>query len=98
MTGNSKLETLLVLASASPRRRELLALLSIPFDVRPVGVEEVFRGSSPELEARRLAREKAEAARLLDPEAPIVAADTIVVLNGRILGKHLAGSEAAPTR
>lgn len=94
MTGDSKLETRLVLASESPRRRELLTLVGIAFNVRPVDVDETFRGSRPDLEARRLAREKAEAARLLDPAAPIVAADTIVVLDGRILGKPRDADEA----
>jgi MAF protein len=84
----------LVLASASPRRRELLSLLGIPFDVRPVDVVEITGGSRPEIEARRLAREKAEAARLVVPEAPILAADTIVVLDGMILGKPRDGNEA----
>ena len=94
MTGNAKLDTRLVLASASPRRRELLSLLGIAFDVRPVDVVEVTGGSRPEIEAQRLAREKAEAARLVVPEAPILAADTIVVLDGRILGKPRDGNEA----
>lgn len=94
MTGNSKLETRLVLASASPRRRELLSLLGVEFAVRPVDMDETFAGSRPEVEARRIAREKADAARLLDPEAPIVAADTIVVLDGRILGKPRDAEEA----
>lgn len=94
MTGNSRLETRLVLASASPRRRELLGLLGLEFDVRPVDVEEVFRGSRPELEARRLAREKAEAARLLEPAVPILAADTVVVLDRAILGKPSDADEA----
>jgi len=86
--------TRLVLASASPRRRELLALLGLEFEVRPVDVEEVFRGSRPELDARRLAREKAEAVRLLEPRAPVLAADTIVVLDGVALGKPRDADEA----
>lgn len=94
MTGNSKLESRLVLASASPRRRELLARLAIPFEVLPVDVDEAVRGSRADLEARRLAREKAEAARLLEPAAPILAADTVVVLEGRILGKPGDAEEA----
>lgn len=57
-------------------------------------VAEVIGGSSPEIEARRLAREKAEAARLIVPDAPILAADTVVVLDGAILGKPRDGDEA----
>jgi septum formation protein len=94
MTGSSELASHLVLASASPRRRELLSLLGVEFEVRPVDVDETFVGSRPEVEARRIAREKAEAARLVDPEAPIVAADTVVVLDGRILGKPRDAEEA----
>ena len=72
----------------------MLSLLGVAFEVRPVDVDEAFAGARPEVEARRIAREKAEAARLLDSEAPIVAADTIVVLDGRILGKPRDAEEA----
>ena len=57
-------------------------------------VVEVIGRSSAEIEARRLAREKAEAARLIVPDAPILAADTVVVLDGAILGKPRDGDEA----
>ena len=84
-----------VLASASPRRRDLFALLKLPFAVRPVEIDERMpaRGN-PEIIARRLAREKAEAARLIDPESGIVAADTVVALDGAILGKPSRPEEA----
>jgi MAF protein len=83
------------LASGSPRRRELLALLGLPFDVRPVDIDE-DAGRSPDAQivARRLAREKAEAARLVEPEAPIIAADTVVAYNGSLLGKPGDAGEA----
>jgi MAF protein len=88
----------LILASASPRRHDLLALLGVPFEVRPVDIAEETRdGSRAELVARRLAREKAEAARLGDHLAPILAADTIVVYAGEILGKPRDASEARET-
>jgi MAF protein len=84
-----------VLASASPRRRELLGRLGMPFEVRPVDiVEEIGGGSRPDIAARRLARDKAEAARLVDPESTILAADTIVVVDGRMLGKPGDAAEA----
>ena len=76
----------LVLASASPRRRELLALLGLTFDVVPGDVDETWRnGEPPEVHAERLAMEKAAAGRR--PGAVTVAADTIVVVDGTILGK-----------
>lgn len=85
----------LVLASASPRRRELLSRLEVPFDVLPVEVvEDATPGVRADILARRLAREKAEAARLLAPKAGIVAADTVVVLDGAVLGKPRDPREA----
>jgi MAF protein len=84
----------LILASASPRRRELLARLGIPFDVRPVSVIEEVDSANPAIVASRLARMKAEAARLAEPEEPVLAADTVVVYGGAILGKPRDAAEA----
>lgn len=84
-----------ILASASPRRRELLARLGIEFDVHPIDVDEdPGRATDPQIVARALARTKAEAARLLDPTFPILAADTVVALNGRLLGKPRDAADA----
>jgi septum formation protein len=89
------LSTRLILASASPRRRDLLARLGIPFEVRPVDIDERTPArSNPEIIARRLAREKAEAARLIDVNAAIVAADTVVALDGTILAKPKDSEDA----
>jgi MAF protein len=67
----------------------------MPFDVRPVDVvEKAERGVRADILARRLAREKAEAARLRDPDTDIIAADTVVVLDGTVLGKPRDPSEA----
>jgi len=85
---------MLILASASPRRREMLARLGIPFDVRPVSVIEEVDSTNPAIVASRLARMKAEAARLAEPEEPILAADTVVVHAGTILGKPRGAGEA----
>ncbi len=88
----------LVLASASPRRRELLANLGLDFEVRPVDLDETPRPGEPaEAYVARLAREKAAAALALgDPEAAelVLAADTVVVLDGELLGKPADPAEA----
>jgi septum formation protein len=78
----------LVLASASPRRRELLAQLGVPFDVVVSDVPETAEaGESPEEFARRVAREKAAEVACGCPDALVLAADTLVVADGVILGK-----------
>jgi septum formation protein len=77
-----------VLASSSPRRREILAGLGLAFDVRAADVDESLRdGESPFDAAERLAREKAAAVAAGAGEALVVAADTLVVLDGAPLGK-----------
>lgn len=83
-----------VLASASPRRRELLTLLGLSFAVAPTDVDEARRdGEAPEVHAERLAREKARAGGR--EGAVTIGADTIVVLDGDILGKPRDRAEAA---
>jgi len=84
----------IVLASASPRRRELLALLGLTFEVAPADLDETWRnGEAPAAHAERLAREKA-AARAR-PGAVAIGSDTIVVIDGEILGKPRDAAEAA---
>ncbi len=76
----------LVLASGSPRRRELLAHLGVPFEVAAAGLDEsVLPGEPPAAYVERLARAKAEA--LAGGEAHVLAADTSVVVDQEILGK-----------
>ncbi len=78
----------LVLASRSPRRRQLLEMLGISHVVDPVEVDELPRsGEDPECYAMRLAREKALAGSKRHHDAWVLGADTVVVLDGRILGK-----------
>jgi septum formation protein len=89
----------LVLASGSPRRRELLERLGLSFDVLPADVDESPRqGEEPRGYVLRLAREKAErvAERLAGrrPSTVVLAADTAVVLGEEILGKPGDGCEA----
>jgi septum formation protein len=88
----SELDAPLVLASASPRRREILQRLGIPFRVAPSRADETRRpGEAPDAYVRRAARAKAaEVAGRFRGEAPapfVLAADTIVVLEGDVLGK-----------
>jgi septum formation protein len=77
-----------VLASSSPRRREILASLGLSFEVRPAHVNEELRpGESPFDASERLAREKAAAVAPAAAGALVVAADTLVVLGSEALGK-----------
>ncbi len=80
---------MLYLASASPRRRQLLSTLKVEFEVIRVDVEEVWNGKeSADEYVCRVALEKARAGRLVAPEPlPVLAADTEVILDDRILGK-----------
>lgn len=77
------------LASASPRRQELLRQLGLHFDVRPADiVEQPLPTEKPADYARRMALEKARAAQArINSSLPVLGADTDVVLDGRILGK-----------
>jgi MAF protein len=85
----------LILASASPRRRELLAHLGVPFEVAVSGVdEELHENGRPEAQARRLAQDKAAPISAQHPGAFVLAADTIVVYRGRMLGKPEDPEEA----
>jgi MAF protein len=85
----------LVLASASPRRRELLAALALPFTVAAAEVVECQIPGEPPVElVRRLSRAKAAAVACRYPDATIVAADTVVVLDGVVLGKPADAEDA----
>lgn len=90
--------TPLILASQSPRRRELLAQLGVKFDVLPANIpEEIEPGETPDRFVERLAIEKAAHIAALHPKAVVIGADTIVVLPGptpQILGKPCDAIEA----
>lgn len=79
------------LASASPRRTVLLEQIGIPFQIRPAGLTEVpAEGEAATTFVKRMAREKAKAVWRLVVDArprPVLAADTLVVLDGHIFGK-----------
>src|SRR5208283_3997669 len=86
-----------ILASASPRRRELLRNAGFDFEVRPSNiVEEIQQGELPEEFARRAAREKAmQVAASFPPGSFVLGADTVVVIDGEMLGKPSGLDDAA---
>jgi septum formation protein len=78
----------IVLASSSPRRRELLTNLGLQFDVLPADIDETEHpGEDPAAYVHRLALEKAATIAQHHPQELVIAADTTVDLDGRILGK-----------
>lgn len=84
----------LILASNSPRRRELLALLNLPFEIIPADINEDRQSAEqPETYVRRLARQKAQAVAEFK-DGLIIAADTLVVDNGEFLGKPVDEEDA----
>jgi septum formation protein len=86
---------MLVLASASPRRQELLRNAGISFTAYPTNIpEQPQRGERPRDCAERLAREKALAAFKQRPGNPVLGADTIVIVDGAILGKPRDAADA----
>ena len=77
-----------ILASQSPRRRELLDLIGIAHEVRPADVDEsVHPDELPVPHCERLARSKAHTLAVQHPDAVVIGSDTIVVIDGDILGK-----------
>ncbi len=86
----------LILASASPRRWELLRNARIPFEIDPAHVaEEAFSGEAPAAYAKRLARDKALAVFARHPEAAVLGADTVVVVDEHLLEKPRDAADAA---
>lgn len=88
---------MIILASASPRRRQLLTMLGLEFEVRPAQGEEFLPdGISPEEAVMRLSAQKARSvAKECAPEDVVIGADTIVWQGGRILGKPKDTQDAA---
>ena len=88
----------IILASQSPRRKELMGFFNLPFEVRVADIDETMDpGEDPRREVARVSRRKAEAV----PRAPgeiIIAADTIVVCDGVVLGKPHSEEEAVQMR
>jgi septum formation protein len=85
----------LVLASASPRRAELLVQLGLRAEVAPAHVDETYLpDEKPAAHAERLARRKAETVARSVPDALVVAGDTVVVDRGQVLGKPASADDA----
>ena len=85
----------IVLASGSPRRKQLLEMLRIPFRVIPPDVDEhVIAGEAPDAYVTRLSRLKAETVAAKAPDDVILAADTTVVLDGKIFEKPKSPAHA----
>lgn len=85
----------LILASASPRRAELLTAAGIPFEVRPAHIDETLRpGEDARTYVSRLAVEKARAIAAHANGRPVLAADTVVVIDSHVLGKPVDADDA----
>jgi septum formation protein len=85
----------LILASSSPRRQELLREIGIPFQVQAANIDEdQIMGEVPSAYALRLAREKAQVVAMHYPQSYVLGADTIVVVDGEVLGKPKDQGEA----
>jgi septum formation protein len=85
-----------ILASQSPRRRELLTLVGITHEVRPADIDETYlAGEKPAPHAERLARGKCAVIAEREPDALVIGSDTIVVVDGDVLGKPTNEGDAA---
>jgi septum formation protein len=85
-----------VLASGSPRRHQLLNLIGIEHEVNPANIDETMRPrEAPRRHAERLARDKAATVAVRDPDLITIGADTVVVINRKVLGKPADTNDAA---
>jgi septum formation protein len=85
----------IILASASPRRIELLKLMGLPFDSIPAGIEEtVLPNENPRRHVLRLSKEKTSCIARIHPTSWVIGADTIVFIDGEIIGKPATPEEA----
>ncbi|WP_286237279.1 Maf family protein [Neptuniibacter halophilus] len=89
----------LILASASPRRKELLRQIGVQFNVKPVDIcEDLQEGEEAEAYVRRLALEKAEAGLAhCGSDVTVLGSDTTVVVDGEVMGKPLDRDDAVAT-
>ncbi|HEX5970937.1 MAG TPA: Maf family protein [Gemmatimonadaceae bacterium] len=87
-----------ILASQSPRRRELLSLVGIAHAVQPADIDETqWPDEDPRAHCERLAREKVAAVAAREPKALVIGSDTIVILDSEVLGKPNDEAEARAT-
>lgn len=85
----------LILASTSPRRKEILALLGLPFEIVSPGIEEIFQPDRiPAEEAAIWAVEKARVVHRLYPDAIVIGSDTVIDLEGQTIGKPVHPDDA----
>ena len=85
----------LILASGSPRRRQLLSLMGVPFVIKAAGVDESPLHGEPATElVLRVSQAKAFSVTDVRPDELVIAADTIVVLDGKVLGKPVDAEDA----
>ena len=85
----------IILASSSPRRKELLEKIGLKFEVEPGDCEEIVDTDlEPHEMVRKLSREKAEAVARKHRNVVVIAADTVVLIDGKILGKPKNPAEA----
>jgi len=85
-----------ILASQSPRRRELLTLVGIGHEVQPADIDETYLAAEkPAPHAERLARGKCAVIAEREPDALVIGSDTIVVVDGDVLGKPRNEGDAA---
>lgn len=95
MQNKENAQALLILASASPRRRELIGHLNRPFTCMVSDIEEVITKTAPADVVCELSRQKAEAvAHKAEAGALVIGADTVVACDGKILGKPKTSEEA----
>ena len=78
----------LILASTSPRRKDLLALLGYPFDVvPPVFTECLTPGQPADTQAKEFAFQKAASCAVREPDATVLGSDTVIALDEEVIGK-----------
>ncbi|MCH7735537.1 MAG: septum formation protein Maf [Chloroflexi bacterium] len=96
ITTVTRLTAPLCLASGSPRRADILMSAGLRFEIDPAEVDESpwLDSAAPDRSAARLAAEKAQAVALRHPQSVVLAADTLVVLDGRIIGKPADADDA----